>query len=110
MYILDNIAYAREQQPSIAVKSVRPLEGYQLWIRFTTNEEKIFDFSPLLGFPCYQLLKEKSVFDNVYVDFGVTVWNDGAIDIASERLYKQGLPFYPAKPSGNSKYPFQGHG
>ena len=79
-------------------------------IRFTTNEEKIFDFSPLLDFPCYQPLKEKSVFDSVYVDFGVTVWNNGAIDIAPDHLYKQGLPYYPAKPSENSKYPLQGHG
>ena len=93
MYIVDNIAYAGEQQPPIKVKSVRPLEGHQLWIRFTTNEEKVFDFSPLLDFPCYQPLKEKAVFDSVYVDFGVAVWNDGAIDIAPERLYAQSLPF-----------------
>ena len=95
MRIIENIAYAEKQQSSIKVKSVRPLREYRLWVRFTTNEEKVFDFSPLLDFPCYQPLKDKAIFDSVYVDFGVAVWNDGTIDIAPERLYSQGEPFNP---------------
>lgn len=89
MYIKDGIAYAGAQTPAIAVKSVRPLDGYKLWVRFNTNEVKIFDFSPLLDFPCYEL-RDKTVFDSVYVDFGCTVWNDGEIDIAPERIYTEG--------------------
>ena len=92
MYIADGIAYAGEQSPAIKVKSVRSLGDYKLWVRFTTNEEKVFDFTPLLDAPCYQPLKEKGVFDGVYVDFGVAVWNDGEIDIAPESLYAKGVP------------------
>lgn len=91
MYVKDGIAYAGEQTPTIAVKSARPLDGYKLWVRFNTNEVKIFDFAPLLDFPCYAPLRDKTVFDRVYVDFGCTVWNDGEIDIAPERLYSDGV-------------------
>jgi hypothetical protein len=91
MYVRDGIAYAGEQIPMIKVKSVRALDDFKLWIRFTTNEEKVFDFLSLLDFPCYQPLKEKAVFDGVYVDFGVAVWNEGEIDIAPEKLYAEGV-------------------
>jgi hypothetical protein len=91
MYIINGIAYAGERIPLIRVKSVRSLGEYKLWVRFTTNEVKIFDFAPLLDFPCYLPLKDKRVFDSVYVDFGVAVWNDGDIDIAPERLYAEGV-------------------
>ncbi|MEG1869827.1 MAG: DUF2442 domain-containing protein, partial [Oscillospiraceae bacterium] len=49
---------------------------------------KIFDFTPLLDYPCYAPLKDKAVFDRVYIDYGCTVWNDGNIDISPERLYE----------------------
>lgn len=91
MYIVNGIAYAGEPKEIIKVKSVRPLSGHRLWLRFTNNEEKIFDFTPLLDSPCYLPLKDKAVFDSVYIDYGCTVWNDGEIDIAPERLYDEGI-------------------
>ena len=48
MYISDGIAYAGEQEPVIKVCGVRPLAGHKLWLRFTTGEAKVFDFTPLL--------------------------------------------------------------
>jgi hypothetical protein len=91
MYIIDDIAYAGENTPTIKVKSVRPLEDYKLWLRFSTDEEKIFDFSPLLVMPVFAPLKDKSLFEGVYVDFGVPVWMDGEIDLAPEKLYTEGI-------------------
>ncbi|MEG0897837.1 MAG: DUF2442 domain-containing protein [Ruthenibacterium sp.] len=91
MYVINEIAYAGEQAPAIKVKAVRPLDGYKLWARFASNEEKIFDFAPLLDYPCYAPLKDKTAFNSVYVDFGCPVWNDGAIDIAPERVYQDGV-------------------
>ena len=91
MYIVNDIAYAGEPKEIIKIKSVRPLAGYKMWLRFTNNEEKIFDFTPLLDAPCYLPLKDKAVFDSVYIDYGCTVWNDGKIDIATERLYEEGI-------------------
>ncbi len=80
-----------EQSSAIKVRSVRALDDYKLWVRFTTNEEKVFDFAPLLDFPCYKPLKDKELFNGVYVDFGAAVWSDGEIDIAPESLYERGI-------------------
>lgn len=91
MYVIDEIAYAGEAEKSIRVKSGRPLDGYKLWIRFTTNEVKTFGFAPFLDFPAYAPLKDKAIFDRAYVDFGAVVWNDGDIDIAPKRLYAEGV-------------------
>ena len=45
MYISNGIAYAGEQEPVIKVCGVRPLPGHRLWLRFTTGEAKVFDFT-----------------------------------------------------------------
>jgi len=76
----------------IKVISVRPLGDYRLWLRFSTGEEKEFDFKPFLNAKCYKPLNDEDVFNSVYIDYGVTVWNDGDIDIAPERLYQDGVP------------------
>ena len=91
MYIKDGIAYAGDQLPAIKVSGVRPLADFRLWVRFNTGEAKVFDFKPLLEKPAFAPLADKAVFDGVYIDYGVTVWNDGDIDIAPEALYKDGV-------------------
>ena len=90
MYVIDGIAYAGEKEKPLTVIFVRPLEDYKLWLRFSTGEQKIFDFAPLLDSAGFQPLKEKTLFNSVYVDFGVPVWDEGAIDIAPEYLYQNG--------------------
>lgn len=91
MYIKNGIAYAGEQKQPLKISGVRPLDGYKLWLRFSNGETKVFDFSPELNYPAFAPLKDKAVFDSVYIDYGVTVWNDGAIDIAPEYLYENGV-------------------
>lgn len=84
------MAYAGEETQPLKVSGVRALDGYKLWIRFNNGETKIFDFTKELDFPAFSPLKDKAVFNSVYIDYGVTVWNDGGIDIAPEYLYKHG--------------------
>ena len=91
MYIIDGIAYAGEKKTPIKVCGVRPLDNYRLWLRFNTGEIKIFDFKPLLSALGFVPLADENVFKNVYIDYGVTVWNDGDIDIAPETLYKESI-------------------
>ena len=90
MYIIDGIAYAGEKLPEIKVAGVRPLDNYKLWLRFNTGEVKVFDFKPLLDEEAFAPLSDKDIFNGVYIDYGVTVWNDGDIDIAPETLYEYG--------------------
>ena len=92
MYIKNGIAYAGEPQQPIKVSGVRPLDGYKLWVRFTNGEAKVIDFSNLLETPAFSPLKDQRVFNGVYIDYGVTVWDDGNIDIAPEYLYENGIP------------------
>lgn len=91
MYIVDGIAYAGEPKAVIKVSGVRPLPNHQLWVRFNTGEAKIFDFKPLLSCPAFESLKDESAFNDVYIDYGVTVWQNGEIDIAPEKLYAEGV-------------------
>lgn len=92
MYVIDGIAYAGEQQKPTAVKSARPLNDYKVLVSFSGGERRVFDFAPLLDMPCYQPLKDKTVFDRVYVDCGTLCWNDGDIDIAPETVYERSVP------------------
>ena len=90
MYINNGIAYADNPKPILKVSGVRPLDNYKMWVRFNTGEAKIFDFTPLLECSAFAPLKDKSVFNAVYIDYGVTVWLDGDIDIAPEYLFENG--------------------
>ena len=91
MYISNGIAYAGEQDPDNKVCGVRPLANHKLWLRFTTGETKVFDFTPLLKDSGFAPLKDQHIFVGVYIDYGVTVWNDGDIDIAPEYLYEHSV-------------------
>ena len=87
MYELNGIVYSDDPAPLLVVKSVRPLPDYKLLVRFSTGEEKTIDIKSLLDEPVFKALKDLSVFNTVYVDYGTVVWNDGNIDIAPEYLY-----------------------
>lgn len=91
MYIKNGIAYAGEQAPLLKISGVRPLDDFNLWVRFNNGEAKIFDFKPLLKEPGYMPLQDVKVFSEVYIDYGCTVWKDGDIDIAPEYLYENGV-------------------
>jgi len=91
MYIKDGIAYAGEHSPEIKISGVRPMDDFILWIRFSNGETKIFDFKPLLNTPAFAPLKNETVFKSVYIDYGITVWNNGEIDISPETLYEKGI-------------------
>jgi hypothetical protein len=88
MHVIDGIAYAGEAEKPITVLSARPLTDHKLWLRFSTGETKIFDCKPLLQTVGLSPLKDTALFNEVYVDYGVPVWNNGVIDIAPEYLYE----------------------
>lgn len=92
MRIIDGIAYAGDPEETVKVLSARPLDGWRLWLRFSTGEVKIFDFAPLLAFPCFRPLHDESVFRSVSLEHGVPVWLGGEVDIAPEKLLQDSLP------------------
>lgn len=90
MYIENGIAYAGEKKPMLKVNGVRAMENHRLWVRFNTGEAKIYDMTPLLSQPAFLPLRDNAVFQSVFIDYGIPVWNDGEIDIAPEELYANG--------------------
>ena len=93
MYIQNGIAYAGEQEKQITVSGVRPFPNHELWVRFSTGESKVVDFTPLLETPAFKPLTDLNVWNGVYIDYGVPVWKDGEIDIAPEYLYEHGAAY-----------------
>ena len=90
MFIDNGIAYAGERKPAIKISGVRPMKDHMLWVRFNTGEAMIYDCKPLLKLKAFAPLKDMDIFMSVYIDYGVTVWMDGDIDIAPEELYENG--------------------
>ena len=88
MHIVNGIAYAGDSTPALKISGVRPLDDYKLWVRFSTGEARVCDLKSLLNTPAFAPLMDQNVFRGVYIDYGITVWNDGDIDIAPETLYK----------------------
>jgi hypothetical protein len=91
MYEKDGIVYAGEIRPLIRVIFVKPLEDYKLYLLFSNGEYRIFDCEVLFKYKVYEPLKEKNVFDSVYVDHGIVSWLDGAIDIDPDWIYEDAV-------------------
>lgn len=91
MYVIDGIAYAGEQEKTIKVSGVRPMDDYKLWLRFSTGEAKVFDFAPLLNQEAFLPLVDLETFKGVYIDYGIPVWKEGSIDIAPQYLYEHAV-------------------
>lgn len=93
MFIKNDIAYAGDSKPAIRISGVRPMKDYQLWVRFSTGEAKVFDFRTLLDAPAFAPLKDEELFKSVYIDYGITVWQDGDIDIDPNYLYENSVAY-----------------
>jgi hypothetical protein len=73
------------------VKSVTPLSGKQLFVKFTNGDTRVYDCAPLLHESSFYSLKDDAFFKNVHVDqtgYGV-VWNDN-IDLSESELWING--------------------
>ena len=92
MQIIEGICYPDTPAQLLEVEAVQPRENYTLAMVFNNGDRRLFDFTPLLTLAAFAPLKDKKLFDSVYVDYGTAVWNDGEIDIAPETLYHNGVP------------------
>jgi len=70
-----------------SVTKVEPLENFELELVFENSEHRIFDMKPYLETGIFSQLKDKNVFNSVYVSFDTIEWNNGA-DIDPEVLYE----------------------
>jgi Protein of unknown function (DUF2442) len=63
------------------VKAVelKPLDGYRLWVKFSDGSQGIRDYSDMIaeGGPMVEPLREKRVFDKVFLSMGIPTWPNG---------------------------------
>ena len=92
MYIIDGIAYAKEEQEFIEVVDVKVLDDLILLLKFNTGEQRVFDATILNG-EVFKPLRDKKIFNNVQIDCGVVTWMDGDIDCAPEYMYENSYEY-----------------
>ena len=61
MYIIDGIAYAKEEQEFIEVVDVKVLDDMILILKFNTGEQRVFDATILKG-EVFKPLRDKEIF------------------------------------------------
>lgn len=78
----------------ISVKSVKPLEKFNVLLTFSNGDQKVVNLEPLLRGPIFEPLKnDPFFFRSVRVDeeLGTIVWSNGA-DIDPDVLYGSHVP------------------
>ncbi len=75
--------------------SVKPTADYQLLLTFSTGEQRLFDVRPYLDMPFFAKLKDKNMFNQVFVNEYTVEWKNGC-DIAPHELYDDSVPIETA--------------
>ncbi len=68
------------------VKSVQPMDDYQLALTFENGEQRVFDLKPYLGMGVFARLRNITLFKTARVVSGSIEWN-GEIDLSYDTLY-----------------------
>ena len=75
----------------LQVTNVEYIGDYSLICTFNNGERRKVDLTPLLEYPAYEELKDKSNFEQFGLDETI-FWANGA-DIAPEYLFENGVPY-----------------
>ena len=79
------------------ISLLKPLQDYQLFIRFDDGEQVIYDVKEDMDLPGYHALREiQGLFQQVQLDESRTCiyWND-EIDLPSDAVYEYGAEIAP---------------
>ena len=74
----------------LKVVSVTPLEDYILSVGFDNGEVRKKDIKPLLEKPVFSPLKDISLFNSAFIQYGAITWRDSAgneIDLCPDNVY-----------------------
>ena len=78
------------------IRTVTPLDGYQLLAEFDNGEKRLRDISSLLDKPVFSPLKNPAFFLQVYISHGAITWKspDGTeIDLCPDAFYNCSAPY-----------------
>ena len=76
------------------VKSVRPLDNYELEVSFENGESRRFDLKPYLGRGVFVRLRDLALLRGVRAVAGSIEW-PGGLDLSYDTLYVDGQPIIP---------------
>ena len=93
MYEVDGIVYASAPSETIEVSEVTPLEDLMMLVTFTSVETRLFDATVLLDAPAFAALRDEQVFMHPAVVDGICTWDDEAVDVAPEFMYRHGYAY-----------------
>lgn len=93
MYTSNGIVYAGEPVAGIRVVDAGYLGNHMLLLTFSTGEKRLFDATRLLSMPAFSPLTDEDVLKAFEIDHGVLTWQNGAIDIAPEALYRESFAY-----------------
>ena len=72
----------------VCASTVRPLEGYRIWVEFEDGVKGEIDLSQRLFGPVFEPLRDPELFRRVFVDeYGAICWPNGA-DLAPDAAHK----------------------
>ena len=94
MYIVNDIAYADNfEHKNLKVSEIKIISELCMLVTFSTGEKRIFDAKYLTQYPVYKKLEDFEIFKNAYVENGIIIWDNGAIDIAPDTVYKNSYKY-----------------
>ena len=73
------------------LKEAIPLDDYRLVLTFSSNEKRIYDFTPNLRHKFFSSLADIRLFKSVEVFDGEIEWTTGQ-DFCPNTLYEQSIP------------------
>ena len=77
----------KENYETPDILGIKALDNYLIYLKFKTNEEKIYDMKKLINEnKFYNKLKDKNYFRNIKIRGDSIEWENGE-DIAPENLY-----------------------
>lgn len=79
-------------QDGIKVTDAKPLQGGMMLVTFSTGEKRLFDTTLLEG-SAFAPLADEKIFRNPVLFHGVITWNNGEIDIAPEKVYRDSYAY-----------------
>ena len=71
----------------------RRIRNHMLLLTFSTGEKRLFDATRLLSMSAFSPLADEDVLKAFEIDHGVLTWQNGAIDIAPEALYRESFAY-----------------
>lgn len=72
------------------VIEVKPLPDYKLFLRYETDEQKIFDVAPYISGEWFGKLNDSEYFNSVRINGNTVEWKGGQ-DIAPHELYERSI-------------------